>query len=586
MILIFLFLFTACNNSSNSFTCDSCGKKIEESVKFCPYCGDKIEDDVDNNNTSNNNTGNNNTENNGENSLLYAPSEYYVISCLEKVPGILEIAAVTEDNDPNGNLNKQGGYISQVFFSYSLVDQAEVIGDNLIDKGTDAGGSIEVYTTVEYANRRNEYLSSFDGSGFLTSGSHIVIGTTVVRTSDELTASQQKLLESNIIFALKGEVSKIVSPNENNETSSGTGAAPTPHVHIEVIDSAVAPTCTTPGITTGKRCSLCNEVLVEQTVVDALGHTEVVDEALDPTCNETGLTEGKHCSVCGEVFIRQTTLPALEHNFVYGTCNICSETVYTREGDYIYFGEYPQTIIAEGVTITSTTDDRGYYLGSDGYYYATVTATPKASDYTFTTGDAVTSGTVYHFKVEPIRWRILSEDGKTAFILCDSIVANQRYDDDSNNYAESEIRKWLNATFYKTAFNELQKEIILTTTVDNSVSSTIASANQYTCENTEDNIFLLSYAEVTNNEYGFLSIGSNDDTARVMQTSDYSRATGAYTSTSIYSYGNGRWWLRSPHYLDSQYVYGVYYDGSFSGLPGLVYHSSDYGIVPAMWISL
>ena len=217
VLLISLFLFTACNNSSNDSTCDNCGKEIEEDVKFCPYCGDKVEDDVVNNNTDNSN----NTENNGENDVLYAPSENYVIACLEKVPGILEIAAVTEDNDPNGNLNKQGGYTSLVYFSYSLVDQAEVIGDDLIDKGTDAGGSVEVYTTVEYANRRNEYLSAFDG-GALTSGSHIVVGTMVVRTSDELKASQQKLLESNVIYALKGELGKIVPPSSNNNNNNNS----------------------------------------------------------------------------------------------------------------------------------------------------------------------------------------------------------------------------------------------------------------------------------------------------------------------------------------------------------------------------
>ena len=59
----------------------------------------------------------------------------------------------------------------------------------------------KVYSNVEDANSRNEYLAAFDG-GFFASGSHTVIGTVVVRTSDELTASQQKTLEANIIAAL------------------------------------------------------------------------------------------------------------------------------------------------------------------------------------------------------------------------------------------------------------------------------------------------------------------------------------------------------------------------------------------------
>lgn len=133
--------------------------------------------------------------------LVDAPTEAYVIQCLGKVENIVDISAVTEDNDPNGNLNKAGGYTAQVYFSSGLVNQNEVYGTSLIDKGTDAGGSIEVYSNVDDATTRNEYLAGFDG-GIFASGSHTVIGTVIIRTSNELTASQQKALEASIIAAL------------------------------------------------------------------------------------------------------------------------------------------------------------------------------------------------------------------------------------------------------------------------------------------------------------------------------------------------------------------------------------------------
>ena len=83
--------------------------------------------------------------------------------------------------------------------------------------------------------------------------------------------------------------------------------------HTEVVDAAVAATCTTTGLTEGKHCSVCGTVTVAQTVVDALGHTEDIDAAVAPTCTETGLTEGKHCSVCGTVTVAQTVVNALGH---------------------------------------------------------------------------------------------------------------------------------------------------------------------------------------------------------------------------------------------------------------------------------
>ena len=133
--------------------------------------------------------------------LVNNPSESYIVECLSRVPGILEIAAATEDRDPNGQLHKAGGYTSAVYFSYEAVDQDSVYGDDLIGKGTDAGGQIEVYANKQDAKKRDKYLASLDGT-ILTSGSHKVVGTVVVRTSHELTASEQSELESNIIAEL------------------------------------------------------------------------------------------------------------------------------------------------------------------------------------------------------------------------------------------------------------------------------------------------------------------------------------------------------------------------------------------------
>ena len=391
--------------------------------------------------------------------------------------------------------------------------------------------------------------------------------------------------------------------------------------HTEVVDKAVAPTCTSTGLTEGKHCSVCGETIKVQETVSTISHTEVVDKAVASTCTSTGLTEGKHCSVCRKVTVKQEVVPTIGHNVVGSVCTICGgdNFGYTRDGNYIYFGEYPQTIKADNVKITDTQDSRGYYLGSDGFYYAKITATPYGTNYTFSTGASVMSGTVYYFRVEPIRWRILSTDGENVFILCDSIIANMAYQVEyynqyfvltgtesneicENNYKYSEVRRWLNENFYSTAFNELQQALIRTTIVDNSPESTGNSVNEYACEDTEDKVFLLSYEEAKSIETDLLSSvyksrqkgdymratdtegGGMPCIPRQVQTSDYSRATGAYMSTYNKYYGSGQWWLRSPTYYGSGY--SLYAVESCGYIYGTNFNYSEFGVVPAMWISL
>lgn len=56
-------------------------------------------------------------------------------------------------------------------------------------------------------------------------------------------------------------------------------------------------------------CSACDEVLVDNITIPATGvHTEVSIPGREATCTEEGLTEGKKCSVCGEILVAQQTV--------------------------------------------------------------------------------------------------------------------------------------------------------------------------------------------------------------------------------------------------------------------------------------
>lgn len=263
---------------------------------------------------------------------------------------------------------------------------------------------------------------------------------------------------------------------------------------------------------------------------------------------------------------------------------------------YINYGKYPQTVVSDNSLILALnnlteTNSEGYYK-YDGNEYAKLTATPNWSGYKFSDNTIVVSGTTYYFKVEPIKWRIISNNDGTIQLLSEYIIDSQYYHPNintrtiggktifSNNYEHSYIREWLNNSFYNKAFGTPDQNGILTTLVDNSASTTSFSRNSYASNNTNDKIYLLSYQDSINSNYGFSTSTSSNNT-RYAVTTDYARAKGAYIDTSTNTYGNGTWWLRSPYSNDSYSACTVTRVGDL--------HSSDVylaylGVRPALQI--
>ena len=116
--------------------------------------------------------------------------------------------------------------------------------------------------------------------------------------------------------------------------------------HTAVTVPGKAATCTEAGLTDGEKCSVCGKELKAQETIKALGHKEVVDPAVEATCTETGMTEGKHCSVCNEILVAQTEVQAKGHTEVIDAaieptctlpgktegkhCSVCNEVIIAQ----------------------------------------------------------------------------------------------------------------------------------------------------------------------------------------------------------------------------------------------------------------
>ena len=253
----------------------------------------------------------------------------------------------------------------------------------------------------------------------------------------------------------------------------------------------------------------------------------------------------------------------------------------------VTYGLYPQTNVDDSSLISAlnelkTPGTNGYYFYENAYY-AKVRATPKISSYTFDNGTTIVSGTTYWFKCEPITWNILSNSDGEYYILSSLLLDVHRYDNDSNNYKDSEIRSFLNKDFYNSAF-ALSDSHIQTTTVDNSASTTDSGENPYFCDNTQDKVFLPSYQDYINSSYGFdTSTGSTD--TRYCKTTDWARARGSrYYLSSPYLY-NGYYWTRSPN-SDPFYNNIAWYVGNDGSLYGNNVSEADRSVRPGLSIKI
>lgn len=374
----------------------------------------------------------------------------------------------------------------------------------------------------------------------------------------------------------------------------------------------------------GKNIRTCTVCLY----VDDIAHVHTEDSGT-VTTPVTLTTEGiktYKCTAC-KTILRTENLPCPK---LYST----PVTEVVNGVTYVYFGDWPQSVlpVTSSVTVDETVSvtmgANTYYLGSDGNYYATCAEIAHFGDQ-YKYHDGTQPGnygtTTRYFKVEPIKWRVLTDNysGKKLLLAEEILTANvpyYKYKSSSNkriigsdtniypnNYKYSQIRAYLNGLdyyydtsstettkkteytgkgFLQTAFTQDAQAIIAETVVDNRKETTgyngSTYAVKYACENTTDKIFLLSESEVINSDYGFAAYDIyGKGNTRIRFPTDYAKANNAYMD-STEGYG-GYWWLRSPSYYRSYDVRTVNFGGDAYSDDSV--GEFDQGVVPALSIS-
>lgn len=265
---------------------------------------------------------------------------------------------------------------------------------------------------------------------------------------------------------------------------------------------------------------------------------------------------------------------------------------------FMNFGSYPQTYVNDEATINNlktlqnANDNRAileYDENGDGVKEKFMALETDREVKSISNGDIIKPG-INYFRFEPISWMILSDNNGEKKLFSEHVldaspfeaegydyfdVENginvRRYDD----YSKSDIREFVTNDFYNIAFSESEKSQILTTFVDNSEAVYGYEEVKYTCEDTYDKVYFISYIESRSDflyDYGLKGAKATDFSA-CLNIADFSYNASDYGTVS-YRTRNGGLYSGESAYR----IYGT------SGAGVLC--TTNIGIRPAINISL
>lgn len=259
----------------------------------------------------------------------------------------------------------------------------------------------------------------------------------------------------------------------------------------------------------------------------------------------------------------------------------------------VYFGEYPQTMVKKSspvykkliksdvwkddvvridgkkykrLSYSSVIEDKGKRAGNN------ILSADNLSDYK--TGKYVYNdeSSYVYFRYDPLKWRILNNDGAKVILVTDKIIDGVPYSskNSSSRFSESRVSDFLNNDFLKEAVpSEYQNDIL-----------TESESKVFTLSETDMN-------ETGSNAYnfGFARGTTVKDEARRAAATDYAWASGvcraSLDSSSVR--GFSAYWIESA--ADNS-IKAVRPDGSVASLDIKKSRRDIYGVRPCIYMSL
>lgn len=200
--------------------------------------------------------------------------------------------------------------------------------------------------------------------------------------------------------------------------------------------------------------------------------------------------------------------------------------------DCVYYGKYPQT------------------LGSDG-----------------------------KFKNEPVKWRVLSKDGNDLFLMADKALDARFFQDSKikTTWENSETRRYINKYLLNRLFTSRELENVKLSKVNTPKNPKNGRSGG---GDTEDKLYLLSYQEIENSDFGFDRKYDQTTSTRSIYTSDYAYYKRTNQRRNVANTELTYWYLRSPGVYDINI--GIVHPNGYSDVNGtMVHYGKDY-MVPVM----